>query len=111
MADAYANGNKDEISSLKTPPHSVEAEQAVLGGLLLDNSVWVRVADIISEEEFYQKRHKFIFRHISALVDANKAADAITVSESLSSTEELEGVGGLAYLGLLVQNTPSSENI
>ena len=110
MADAYANGNKDEISSLKTPPHSVEAEQAVLGGLLLDNSVWVRVADIISEEEFYQKRHKFIFRHISALVDANKAADAITVSESLSSTEELEGVGGLAYLGLLVQNTPSSEN-
>ncbi len=110
MADAYANGNTEEISSLKTPPHSVEAEQAVLGGLLLDNSVWVRVADIISEEEFYQKRHKFIFRHISALVDANKAADAITVSESLSSTEELEGVGGLAYLGLLVQNTPSSEN-
>ena len=95
---------------LKTPPHSIEAEQAVLGGLLLDNLVWVRVADLITEDEFYQTRHRFIFRHICLLIDANKAADAVTVSESLSSTEELEAVGGLAYIALLVENTPTSEN-
>ena len=100
----------DDLNLIKLPPHSIEAEQAVLGGILLDNDVWIRIADLISENQFYRKDHRLIFRHISLLIDNNQAADAITVSESLESSGELEGVGGLSYLGLLVQNTPSSEN-
>ncbi len=100
----------DDLNLIKLPPHSIEAEQAVLGGILLDNDVWIKVADLINENQFYRKDHRLIFRHISLLIDNNQAADAITVSESLESSGELEGVGGLSYLGLLVQNTPSSEN-
>ena len=100
-----------EILSIKVPPHSIEAEQSVLGGLLLDNTAWDRVADFINESDLYRPDHKVIYQHISRLIGANKPADAITVAESLENTKELEKVGGLSYLGALAQNTPSVANI
>ena len=100
-----------EILSLKVPPHSVEAEQSVLGGLLLDNTAWDRVADFMNESDLYRPDHKVIYQHITRLIGSNKPADAITVAESLENTKELDQVGGLSYLGALAQNTPSVANI
>ncbi|MEW6313476.1 MAG: replicative DNA helicase [Pseudomonadota bacterium] len=100
-----------ELSALKLPPHSVEAEQSVLGGLLLDNSAWDKIADMVGEADFYRADHRQIYRHVCKLVEAGKPADVITVSESLSRSNELQDVGGLAYLGALAQNTPSAANI
>jgi replicative DNA helicase len=100
-----------DVELIKLPPHSVEAEQSVLGGLLLNNTAWDRIADFINESDFYRADHRLIYRHITKLIEAARPADAITVSESLDSTKELEGVGGLAYIGALVQNTPSAANI
>ncbi len=99
------------VDLIRLPPHSVEAEQSVLGGLLLENTAWDRIADLIGESDFYRADHRLIYRHITKLIEANRPADAITVSESLESTRELESVGGLAYIGALSQNTPSSVNI
>ncbi len=101
----------DDLSSLKVPPHSLEAEQSVLGGLLLDNSAWERVADVISAGDFYRADHRLVFEHISNLVEANKPADAITVIESLQRSNQLDAAGGSAYLGSLVANVPGSANI
>ncbi len=100
-----------QVDLIKLPPHSVEAEQSVLGGLLLDNAAWDRIADLIGESDFYRADHRLIWRHVSKLVEQSRPADVITVSESLESTRELEGVGGLAYLGALAQNTPTAANI
>jgi replicative DNA helicase len=112
MAQAATQRLQDaQVELIKLPPHSVEAEQSVLGGLLLDNSAWDRIADMLSESDFYRADHRLIYRHISKLIEASRPADAITVSESLESTRELENVGGLAYIGALAQNTPSSANI
>ena len=101
----------NDVELIKLPPHSVEAEQSVLGGLLLDNTAWERIADFLSESDFYRADHRQIYHHITRLIEANRPADAITVSESLEGTKELEGVGGLAYIGALAQNTPSAANI
>ncbi len=103
--------SESEVELIKLPPHSVEAEQSVLGGLLLDNSAWDRIADFLSESDFYRADHRQIYHHITRLIEANRPADAITVAESLESTKELESVGGLAYIGALAQNTPSAANI
>jgi replicative DNA helicase len=100
-----------QVELIKLPPHSVEAEQSVLGGLLLDNSAWDRIADLLGESDFYRADHRLIWRHVSRLIEHSRPADVITVSESLESTRELDGVGGLAYLGALAQNTPSAANI
>jgi replicative DNA helicase len=100
-----------QVELIKLPPHSVEAEQSVLGGLLLDNAAWDKIADMIGESDFYRADHRLIYRHISKLVGNSRPADVITVSESLESTRELEGIGGLAYLGALAQNTPTAANI
>lgn len=100
-----------DVELIRLPPHSVEAEQSVLGGLLLNNTAWDRIADLVGESDFYRADHRLIYRHITKLLEANRPADAITVSESLESTKELEEVGGLAYIGALVQNTPSAANI
>jgi replicative DNA helicase len=102
---------ESEVELIKLPPHSVEAEQSVLGGLLLDNSAWDRIADFLAESDFYRADHRQIYHHITRLVEANRPADAITVAESLESTKDLESVGGLAYIGALAQNTPSAANI
>ncbi|HLD10105.1 MAG TPA: DnaB-like helicase N-terminal domain-containing protein, partial [Methylophilaceae bacterium] len=101
----------DSLESLKLPPHSVEAEQSVLGGLLLENEALDKIADILSDNDFYRHDHRLIFQHISKLIEHNKPADIVTVAESLESTAELSGVGGLAYLGALAQNTPTAANI
>ena len=101
----------NQLDAIKLPPHSVEAEQSVLGGLLLENSAWERIADLITEQDFYRHDHRLIYRHITKLLDASKPADVVTISESLESSQELNTVGGLAYLGALAQNTPSAANI
>ncbi|MEO7726061.1 MAG: replicative DNA helicase [Burkholderiales bacterium] len=104
--------NRDpQVEALKLPPYSVEAEQSVLGGLLLDNTAWEKIADLLTDADFYRADHRQIFRHISMLVEDNKPADALTVAESLERSAKLEEVGGQAYLGSLAVNTPSAANI
>jgi len=101
----------DTLESLKLPPHSVEAEQSVLGGLLLENEALDRIADILTPGDFYRHDHRLIFEHIAKLIEHNKPADIVTVAESLDNAAELSAVGGLAYLGALAQNTPTAANI
>ncbi len=96
---------------LKVPPHAIEAEQAVLGGLMLDNNAWDHIADRISEQDFYRLDHRTIYRTMADLVLQSKPLDIITVSESLERTKELDVIGGLNYLGGLAKNTPTSANI
>jgi replicative DNA helicase len=100
-----------QLDALRVPPHSIEAEQSVLGGLLLDNTAFDRVIDLVSAEDFYRFDHRLIFQQIAKLVSATKPADVITVFESLSLLGKAEEVGGLAYLNALAQNTPSAANI
>ena len=92
-------------------PHSIEAEQSVLGGLLLDNSAWDRIADVLIEEDFYRHDHRLIWHHIARLIGLARPADVITVNESLVSAGKAEDAGGLAYLNALAHNTPSAANI
>ncbi len=101
----------DSLASLKLPPHSVEAEQSVLGGLLLENEALDKIADLIASTDFYRHDHRVIYEHISRLIEHNKPADIVTVAESLESTAQLSGIGGISYLGALAQNTPSAANI
>ncbi len=100
-----------QIESLRLPPHSVEAEQAVLGGLLLSNAAWDRIGDIISETDFYRADHRVLWRTITRLVEDNKPADVLTVAEALKVSGEIQDVGGLAYLHQLASGTPSAANI
>ncbi|WP_066733496.1 replicative DNA helicase [Cupriavidus sp. D384] len=100
-----------QLDNLKVPPHSIEAEQSVLGGLLLDNAAWDRIADFLSEADFYRFDHRVIFQSIARLISATKPADVITVYEMLQVAGKAEEVGGLAYLNSLAQNTPSAANI
>lgn len=97
--------------SLKIPPHSIEAEQSLLGGLMLDSKAWEEVADKVDEADFYRADHGLIFRTIKDLEDDNEPHDVVTLSERLDSRKELEQAGGLAYLAALAENTPSAENI
>ena len=97
--------------ALKVPPHSLQAEQAVLGGLMLDNSTWDTVADRVTEDDFYRRDHRLIFRAIAELAEKNNPLDAVTLSEWLQHNSLLEEVGGLPALGTLAQNTPSAANI
>lgn len=100
-----------QLESLKVPPHSVEAEQSVLGGLLLDNAAWDRIADFLSQGDFYRYDHRIIFEHIGRLIASTRTADVVTVYEALTTSGKAEEVGGLAYLNALAQNTPSAANI
>ncbi|MDD3432638.1 MULTISPECIES: replicative DNA helicase [Tepidiphilus] len=97
-------------SAFKLPPHSLEAEQALLGGLLLDNTAWERVADLVGPDDFYRDEHKRIFRHVSRLLEQGRPADVVTVHESLEKSGEAEAAGGLAYLAELANQTPSAAN-
>ena len=101
----------DEVARLRVPPHSIEAEQSVLGGLLLDNLAWDRAADLLTEGDFYRLEHKLIFAAIGALVGASKPADVITVFEQLQGLGKGEDAGGLAYLNALAQSVPSAANL
>ncbi len=101
----------EDVARLRIPPHSVEAEQSVLGGLLLDNGAWDRVGDLLSESDFYRFEHRLIYAATSALVNASKPADVITVFEQLQSLGKAEDCGGLVYLNALAQSVPSAANI
>jgi replicative DNA helicase len=98
-------------AQLRVPPHSIEAESSVLGGLLLDNGAWDRVGDRLAEGDFYRAEHKLVFGAISALLNGQKTADVITVFEHLERLGKAEDVGGLMYLNSLAQYVPSAGNI
>ncbi len=102
---------KEETLNIKVPPHSVEAEQSVLGGLMLDDSSWDKISDVITETDFYRQDHRVIFKAIAKLADDSQPRDAITVSEQLEVGGKQEAAGGLAYLSELAKNTPSAANI
>ncbi|HMM51581.1 MAG TPA: replicative DNA helicase [Burkholderiaceae bacterium] len=104
-------GHDPQIAALRVPPHSIEAEQAVLGGLLLDNTAFDRVADVVREEDFYRHDHRLIWRQISRLIERAQPADVVTVYEALQTAGKAEEAGGLAYLNSLAQETPSAANI
>ncbi len=97
--------------NLRVPPHSVEAEQAVIGGLLLDNRAWEQIADRISEADFYRTDHRIIFTAIRNLEEKSQPFDAVTLSEWMEKNGQLEDAGGLAYLGRLAKETPTAANI
>ncbi|HET9208312.1 MAG TPA: replicative DNA helicase [Burkholderiaceae bacterium] len=101
----------DDIARLRVPPHSIEAEQSVLGGLLLDNLAWDRAADLLTESDFYRYEHRQIYAAISALVGGGKPADVVTVNEHLQSLGRADDCGGQVYLNALAQSVPSAANI
>jgi len=102
---------KDPAESLKIPPYSIEAEQSVLGGLMLDNAAWDQVADRINEADFYRADHRLIFRAIRSLAEKVSPFDVVTLAEWLEKNQQLEDAGGGAYLGVLARDTPSAANI
>jgi len=105
-------GSRDkETASLKIPPHSIEAEMAVLGGILLDHSVWEKIAGHVHAEDFYRKDHRIIFEAITSLDGEGKPCDVVTVAEWLDSHQQLEDAGGLSYLAALAENTTGAGNI
>lgn len=105
------NEELGEVASLRAPPHSVEAERSVLGGLMLDNNSWDAVSSVLSAEDFYHGHHRSIFRCMALLAEDNKPLDFITVSEALDKLNELENVGGQAYLVDLFDNVPTASNV
>ncbi len=100
-----------EVAALRVPPHSTEAEQSVLGGLLIASEAWDRVGDLVVAADFYRFEHREIFEAIAALLNACKPADVVTVFEHLQRAGKAEAVGGLAYLNALAQSVPSAANI
>lgn len=100
-----------DLQYLRVPPHSIEAEQSVLGGLLLDNAAFERLTDLLSKDDFYRHDHRLIWEHIARLINLSRPADVITVNESLVSAGKADEVGGLTYLNALAHNTPSAANI
>lgn len=116
MTDNFLNkrvqANRSVASlTTKIPPHSLEAEQSVLGGLMLDNRAWDNVVDVLNENDFYRHEHRLIFRVMMRLVAQNKPLDVLTVSEALREMHEIDQVGGDVYLFELANNTPSAANI
>ncbi|WP_455380250.1 replicative DNA helicase [Acidihalobacter prosperus] len=113
MVELIPKSQTDQSTSdvLRIPPHSIEAEQAVLGGLMLDNASWDQVADRINEQDFYRYDHRLIFQSIERLVSVNQPIDVVTLSEVMERNGDLEQAGGMAYLGVLARDTPSAANI
>ncbi|MGN6827297.1 MULTISPECIES: replicative DNA helicase [Roseateles] len=105
------SGHDDEVARLRVPPHSVEAEQSVLGGLLIDNTAWDRAGDMLTDADFYRYEHKQIYASIGKLINAGKPADVVTVFEELTSLGKAQDCGGLAYLNDLAQSVPSAGNL
>ena len=100
-----------DVSHLRIPPHSPEGEQSVLGALMLENTAWDRIGDVVGESDFYRHEHRLIFRAILTLIEASRPADVITVFDRLQSTGAAEECGGLPYLNALAQSVPSAANI
>ena len=109
---AEKNKQRDKsIEALRSAPHSIEAEQSVLGGLMLDNDAWDKVSGLIIAQDFYHRAHRLIFTAMQSLADSSQPMDLVTVSEELEANTELDAVGGFAYLGEISKNTPSAANI
>ncbi|MFN0185600.1 MAG: replicative DNA helicase [Aquabacterium sp.] len=108
---ASERGTDDEVTRLRVPPHSIEAEQSVLGGLLIDNLAWDRAADLLTDSDFYRHEHRLIYAGIGALIGAGKPADVITVHEQLQRAGQSQDVGGLKYLNDLAQSVPGAANL
>ncbi|STY28693.1 Replicative DNA helicase [Legionella wadsworthii] len=103
--------SKKTVDPLKRPPHSVEAEQSIIGGLMLDNQAWDKVSTKLCEADFYRTEHRILFRSISALVKRDQPFDVVTLLDALKSHNELDDAGGEAYLFELANNTPSVANV
>ena len=101
----------DEVNRLRVPPHSIEAESSVLGGLLLDNRAWDCMGDVVVDGDFYRHEHKLVYVAIGTLINASKPADVVTVHEQLQNLGKADEIGGLAYLNSLAQYVPSASNI
>jgi len=95
---------------LKVPPNSIEAEQSLLGGLMLDHKSWDKVADVVTAADFYRKDHRLIFQAIATLAEAANPSDVVTVSEWLDNADQLQEAGGLEYLATLANETPGAAN-
>lgn len=108
---AKARSGALAFADAPAPPHSIEAEQAVLGGLLLDTTAWDNVADVVGEADFYRNDHRLIFGAIGALAGNGKPTDFVTVSEHLERSGNLEAAGGIAYLGTVARETPTAANV
>ena len=110
---AKTRGDSGSVALIDAPvpPHSVEAEQAVLGGLMLDGAAWDNVADRVTAEDFYRPDHRLIFAAIGELSGEAKPCDVVTVSQQLERAGKLEGAGGLAYLSCIVRDTPTAANV
>ncbi|SBS25011.1 Replicative DNA helicase [Marinomonas aquimarina] len=100
-----------EVSSIKLPPYSIEAERSVIGGLMLDPQAWEKVSEVVMADDFYRPEHRAIFSVIARLADDTEPADVVTISERLDKRGELEEIGGIAYLIEMVEATPSAANI
>jgi replicative DNA helicase len=108
LEDGVTTGGPEQ--RLKVPPHSIEAEQSLLGGLMLDHKSWDKVADVVSADDFYRKDHRLIFAAIASLAEDTNPCDVVTVSEWLDNRSELESAGGLEYLASLANETPGAAN-
>jgi len=111
MAESFASLGRRAAEKLRLPPHSIEAERSVLGGLMLDQRAWDQIADAVEAADFYRADHRLIFTAIATLVERDQPPDAITVGELLARQGELDAAGGLDYLAQLVEETPSAANI
>lgn len=97
--------------NLRIPPHSIQAEQSLLGGLMLDNQTWDSVADKVVEGDFYRREHRLIYSAVRRLVEDEQPFDLVTLAETLERNGGLEDAGGLPYLGTIAQDTPSAANV
>ncbi len=107
----FRHPGEPELARIKMQPHSIEAEQSVLGGLLLSADSWDAAAEFVGASDFYRPSHRLIFRQILQLAEASEPVDVITVADKLQARGELDAAGGLPYLAELAQNTPSASNI
>ena len=101
----------EQIAGLRLPPHSIEAEQSVIGGMLLNNRAWEDVADIVGDDDFYRHDHRLIWQHIAQLMRQDKPADVLTVNDSLKLAGKIEDAGGLTYLNSLATSVASAANV
>src|SRR3954463_13829199 len=106
-----ADNTDPQLLALKVPPHSIEAEQSLLGALLLDNQAFDKVADLVSGADFYRDDHRRIWRHIAKLIEATRPADMVTVAESIEASEDKDKTGGPAYLAQLAQSVPTALHV
>jgi replicative DNA helicase len=106
-----AGGFLSGTAQLKVPPHSIEAEQSVLGGLMLNNDAWLNVADVLTSRDFYRAQHQIIFEAMASLANANEPLDAVTLSEALNSRGLLDKAGGIGFLAEIAEATPGASNV